>query len=75
MDFPCFTQKVLNQLVRRLEHVGQFLRLRVPMVALTGLVVVSQNTLVSHDEGEVILVGVHRTWDGLREPPDHKFRE
>jgi hypothetical protein len=45
------------------------------MIAFTSLVVVSQNTLVSDDEGEAVLVGVHRTWHGLRESPDHKLRE
>jgi hypothetical protein len=41
--------KISDQLFRCREHIGIFFSIKMPMIALSNLIVVAQNTFATHD--------------------------
>lgn len=72
---PDVAFKVGEKLVQCRKPIPRFFALGVAVIALSGLVVVSEYALAVRDEGEAVLVGVIRSGERLRHEPYDDFRE
>jgi hypothetical protein len=67
--------KIADQLFGRLKSVRLLVEDRVPVIALSALVVVAQDAMTAHDISQPILEPVCRPFEWTRKLPDDDLRE